>query len=127
MKTVIIIILSVSMLAGGTWFYYHEYEETLMLSEIIEDTGNPYLNLLIGVMDFKTELTRHDLKEISKSKDYWLNRIDQINAINDPEIANSEMAKLIDEMMKDPHMKKLVVMITELGIESAVSVLGILD
>ncbi len=96
------------LLAGGIFYYYHyNFVETLRLSEIIGNTGNPIEDMLTDVFDFDTGLTRHDLKQIEKRKDYWMKRVGELDQISDPDQQAEAWARLYNEMGEDKSMRKL--------------------
>lgn len=125
MKYFLIILISIVCLSGGVYLYHHEYRQTLMLSEIIGDTDEPLVDIAVTAFDFDTGLTRHDIKEIIKSKDYWLERIQKVESINDQELYNAEMQLLLSDMMKDPHYKKLADIIISFGFEVSAEILNL--
>jgi len=109
MKLKIIILIVVGLLAGagGYTYYKYNYLDTLMLSEIIGKSDNPVENMLTGIFDFDTGLTRHDISQIEKRKDYWMGRFQEVQNISDPDRQAEELSKLYNEMDADPSMKKL--------------------
>jgi hypothetical protein len=97
-----------------------------MLSEIIDCRSNPKLNILTNLLDFDTGLTRHDINRLKNSKDYWINRMHEVEQIEDPYIRQIENEKLIAEMLEDPTMKKLVKGILSTGFNLAFSILEVI-
>ena len=122
-KLIILILSLVGLSAGGYYYYQHNYIKTLMLSEIVGHTENDVVNILVNLGDFDTNLTRHDLKEIKSQKDYWINRINEVNAIEDPELRDQANTKLLADMMEDPTMKKVCKIITAKGLSFALNLL----
>jgi len=114
-KSLFILLLLFALAGGGYWYYQHEYVETLMLSEIVGESDQPFENLLTDVFDFDTGLTRHDIKQIAKRKDYWKQRMDEVVEIADPDRKANEIARLYDEMSEDESMKKLRDKVLEKG------------
>lgn len=125
-KSVFILILLVAFGGAGYWYYHHEYVDTLMLSEIVGKSDKPFENFLTDVFDFDTGLTRHDIKQIAKRKDYWKQRMDEVVEIADPERKASELSRLYDEMREDKSMNKLLNKVMEKGEDIAVVVLDAL-
>lgn len=95
------------IMGGGSYYYHYQYMETLRLSEVIGNTGNPLEDMLTGIFDFDTGLTRHDLKQIEKRKDYWMKRFGELDRISDPDQQAEAWARLYNEMGEDKSMKKL--------------------
>jgi len=114
-KILSLLLLLGAVTGGGYWYYQHEYVETLMLSEIVGESDQPFENLLTDVFDFDTGLTRHDIKQIAKRKDYWKQRMDEVVEIADPDRKANEIARLYDEMSEDESMKKLRDKVLEKG------------
>ena len=97
-----------------------------MLSEIVEETGNNKIDILINIFDFDTGLTRHDIHRLKTTKDYWIQRMKEVEKIDDPYIRQTENEKLIAEMLDDPTMKKLVKGILSTGFDFAFSILEVI-
>lgn len=97
----------VLLVSAGSFYYYYTYIDTLMLSEIIGKSQNSVLTMAINLFDFDTGLTRHDINHISSTKDYWIKRINEVEAINDMEERSKANEKLLAEMLDDPTMKKV--------------------
>ena len=109
-------LLLISCLSGGGLFYYlHNYVETLMLSEIVGHTDNVGINIAVSLVDFNTGLTRHDIKQLQKNKDYWISRIKEVEAIEDTNLKGQASTQLLSEMMEDPVLKKICTGILKLG------------
>ncbi len=126
-KSLFILLLLLALAAGGYWYYHREYVETLMLSEIVGKSEQPLENFLTDVFDFDTGLTRHDVKQIRKRKDYWKQRMDEVSEIVDPQKRADELARLYNEMSEDESMKKLRDKIKEKGGDIAGIVLDALQ
>ena len=77
----------------------------------------------LRALSVDTGLTRHDLNKLQSQKDYWINRMNEVNAISDPELQNQANLKLIADMMEDPTMKKVCKIITVKGFGFAVNML----
>lgn len=97
----------VLLVSAGSFYFYHTYIDTLMLSEIIGKSQNSVLNISVSLFDFDTGLTRHDIDHISSTKDYWIKRINEVETINDVEERSKANEKLLAEMLDDPTMKKV--------------------
>lgn len=122
-KLIIIILIAGSLSVGGYFYYQYNYVKTLLLSEIVGQTDNDIVNILVNLGDFDTGLTRHDLNNLKSQKDYWINRMNEVNAISDPELQEQANLKLIADMMEDPTMKKVCKIITVKGFGFAVNML----
>jgi len=121
----VLILFLVGGTLGGSYYYYHQnYVETLTLNEIVGHTDNPLVNIAINLADFDTGLTRHDIKQLSENKGYWLQRINEVEAISDPNTKEHASYMLLDEMMEDPVLKKILSGVLNLGINVAFSLLG---
>jgi hypoxanthine phosphoribosyltransferase len=115
------------LLAGGGYFYYnYQYVETLRLSEIVGNSGNLLENMLTNIFDFDTGLTRHDMRQIEKRKDYWLQRMNDLQQISVPDQQAEEMARLYNEMSEDESMAKLRDKVFEKNWEVGMLVLEVL-
>lgn len=88
-----------------------------MLSEVVGDTENELVNILVSLGDFDTGLTRHDINNLKSNKDYWIRRMNEVNSIQDPYEQEQANLKLLEEMMDDPTMKKVCKIIKNYGIE----------
>jgi len=122
-KLIIIIFLFASAITGGGYYYHHNYVETLMLSEIVGHTDNDIVNILVNLGDFDTGLTRHDISNLKTNGNYWINRMNEVNAIADPALQEQANIKLMADMMEDPTMKKVCKIITAKGFEFSINIL----
>lgn len=116
MKTKIFIL--VILLSGGSLTYYHYFHKTLMFSEIVEQSANPTTNLLVGIFDFDTGLTRYDVYHLSGKSKEWLARMESINRISDPRERERETEILYAEMLQDRSFKKVAKKIFGLGLNT---------
>lgn len=110
-KFLIIFILA----TGSAYTYYHFFNETLMFSEIVGQSKDVPTNLLVGMFDFDTGLTRYDLYHLSGKSKEWLARMKQIDRIPDPTQRQQESEKLMAEMLQDHSFKKVAKKLFELG------------
>lgn len=106
-KIIIIFLVVGGLSIGGYYYYEHNYVDTLMLSEIVGHSENPVVNILVNLGDFDTGLTRYDIRQIESNKDYWINRIKEVEAIQDPGLKAQANTQLLSDMMEDPTMKKV--------------------
>lgn len=108
MKIFLIILLISGTSAGSYYYYQHTYVDTLMLSEIVGHSDDSWTNIAVNFLDFDTGLTRHDINRLKSSKDYWLKRIQEVDAIQDIELKTKENGILLAEMIDDPTIKKIL-------------------
>jgi hypothetical protein len=126
MKIKLIIIIGAAVISLSYGYYYY-YVDTLTLSEITGDTGNPFTNLAVGFFDFDTGLTRYDISQIDARKYYWLKRMKYVNNIRDPKQKEKETVELLNEMMDDPSMKKLSKLLFDKGLGFGIDILNYLN
>ena len=107
MKTTIFCVILIGSAIGGYFGYQYYYVETLWLSEIIDAKDSSITKIAVNIFDYNTELSRHDLQSIKSSKDYWLNRVAEIDLIQDKDLKKKENEKLVEEILQDPAMKKI--------------------
>lgn len=122
-KLIIIILVAGGLSVGGYFYYQHNYVKTLMLSEIVGHSENDIVNILVNLGDFDTGLTRHDISNLKTNGNYWINRMNEVNAIQDSDLQEQANIKLMADMMEDPTMKKVCKIITAKGFEFALNVL----
>ena len=123
---IICILITLSISVSGYVYYQHNYVETLMLSEIVGKTDNPLINIAIKLGDFDTGLTRHDMKQLSENKDYWIRRIQEVEAIQNSDLKEQASLTLLSEMMEDPVLSKICKGVLNLGTKSAFSLLEVI-
>lgn len=114
-KTFIIIVI---ILGAAAYGYYYYFVQTLMLSQIIDTSSNPLTNIVVGFIDFDTGLTRDDVHRLSERAEYWNNRIQQVNSIQNYQLKNQESEKLLAEMMEYPSMSKVVKKLFGFGMDA---------
>jgi len=106
-RLILSLIVALLFAGGGYYYYQYQYVETLRLSEIVGKPDNSLEEMFTNMFDFDTGLTRHDLKQIGKRKDYWLQRVDALDRIADPDQQAEAWAKLYNDMGEDKSMAKL--------------------
>lgn len=124
MRTVIMIVLS-TLLIGTSWLYYFRLD-TLTLSEVLEKSENPYESFLRSDFSLDTGLTRHDIRILKTKREYWSERFENVRDIVDHDEYNRELSKMLDEMEKDPQMKKVADLINQKGMLMVYTVLELL-
>jgi hypothetical protein len=102
-----IIILAGGLTFCGYLYYHHNYLDTLMLSEIVGHTDNSGVNMIVSLADFDTGLTRHDISQLKKDKDYWFTRIQELDTIQNNDLKEQASLKLLADMMEDPVLNKI--------------------
>lgn len=122
-KLIIIILLAGGLTIGGYFYYHHNYLDTLMLSEIVGKTDNASINLAVNLFDFDTGLTRHDINQLNNNKEYWMARIQEVDAIRNPELKEQASIKLLSDMMEDPVLKKICKGFLKLGSDISLGVI----
>jgi len=113
---ILIVVVLIIIISGGYFYYRHNYVETVMLSEIVGHTDNDLVNIFVNLGDFDTGLTRHDINHLKSNKDYWIDRIKEVEATTDPQLREDANIKLLADMMEDPTMKKVCQIITARGL-----------
>lgn len=106
-RLILSLITGLLLVVGGYYYYQYQYVETLRLSEIVGKSGNPIEDMFTNMFDFDTGLTRHDLKQIEKRKDYWLQRVNDLKQISDSDKQAEAWARLYNDMSEDKSMAKL--------------------
>jgi len=125
-KLIIIILIAGGFSIWGYYYYHHNYVATLMLSEVVGHTDNPGINIAVSLADFDTGLTRNDIKILEEKKDYWIGRIQEVDAIDDPDQKEQASLKLLSDMMEDPVLKKICSGILNLGTDVSLSLIGMI-
>jgi hypothetical protein len=123
MKKFFFILLLSATIAGSYYYYHYEYVETLRLSEIIDKTDNPMVNLAVNILDFDTGLTRHDIKHLKNNKEYWIGRINQLDAIQGDNQKQEAVIQLLADFFDDPVVKKLKPNLTAFGANSSLEII----
>lgn len=118
MKSKIIVVALILTIVSISSFYYYKYfyVSTLMLSEVVGKTNNSGINVAVNFFDFDTGLTRHDIRQLKKNKDYWIRRIKEVDAIQNSDQKRQASLQLLSDMMDDPTLKKLAKIITSVGL-----------
>jgi hypothetical protein len=119
--TTLTVIILVCLTAFG---YYYFFVDTLKLSQIAGKPNSPLASIFVNLIDFDTGLTRYDIYNLSRKRDYWQRRIQDVMAIQNYEQRNIENEKLLAEMMEDPSIKKIAKKLIGFGGDVALSILG---
>ena len=120
-NTKIFIVIALLLSIFGYYFYFID---TLTLSEVTGTSSNPIENIVINLVDFDTGLTRYDIYNLTQRAPYWDNRMQQVNAIRNQKKQQQEFIILLDEMMKDPSMKKVIKKITGFGSKTTMKIMN---
>jgi len=115
-KLIIGLLVITALFAGGYYLYHYYYVKTLRLSEIVGHTDNDIVNFVVNLGDFDTGLTRHDKSNLKSKRNYWINRLNEVASIADPQLQQQANVKLLAEMMDDPSMSKVCKIITAKGL-----------
>jgi hypothetical protein len=107
LKIIVLVFIVGGFIIGGYYYYHHNYIDTLMLSEVVGPTDNPGINIAVSLADFDTGLTRNEIKQLKDNKDYWLARIQEVDAITNTDLKQQASLKLLSDMMEDPVLKKI--------------------
>ena len=126
-RLILSLVAALLLAVGGYYYYHYQYVETLRLSEIVGKTENPLENMLTNMFDFDTGLTRHDLMQIEKRKDYWLQRVNDLERISNSDQQAEEMVRLYNDMSEDESMAKLRDKVFEKSWELGMLVLDVLN
>ena len=96
-KLLIGILLTIALSTGGYYYYQYQYVRTLMLSEVVGHTDNDIVNILVNLGDFDTGLTRNDVSNLKSNGDYWIRRMNEVNAISDQQTKQNATINLNSE------------------------------
>jgi hypothetical protein len=119
------IALSTLLVVGTSWLYYFRLD-TLTLSEVLEKSENPYESFLRSDLDFDTGLTRYDIRILKTKREHWSVRFENLGDIVNYDEYNRELSIMIDEMKKDPQMKKVANLINQRGMLLVYTVLELI-
>lgn len=122
-KIIVFILIFTGASVGSYYYYQYNYVETLMLSEIVVKTDDNMTNIAVNLFDFDTGLTRNDIIRLKSNTGYWIGRMKEVEAINDPELKSQANIQLLSDMMEDPAMKKICKIITSTGFGFAINIL----
>ena len=101
----ILIGIVIILIAFGIWYYFID---TLTFSQIIGDDVSQNVGMLVNMLDFDTEISRYNFNKLKFKVAKWDKRLQEIDRINDPTSRNKEREKVIQEIMSDPAVKKLM-------------------
>ena len=108
-------IIVILVVAAGAYGYYYYFVQTLRLSDIVGPLNSPAVSFLAKLVDFDTGLTRYDLHRLSEKAPYWNQQIQRIEAMPPGIEKEKAQQELINEMMTDPAMSKVVTKIASFG------------
>ena len=81
---IILLIVGVSLCSYYDCLYY--YVDLLNLPEIVGHPNGPLTNIAVNFLEYETGLTRHDLRKIESSKEYYLKIMNNVELIHDPNL-----------------------------------------
>lgn len=115
-KIFVSLISIISILSISLYYYNYYYIQTLHLSDLIPQE-KPIGSFAINLIDFDTGLTRHDISSLNEKSKIWYDRIQKINQIQDSYSKKLETINLLNEIIKDPQMKKISKKLFVLGLD----------
>ncbi len=101
----ILIGIVIILVAFGIWYYFID---TLTFAQIIGDDIIQYFGIFANRLEFDTEISRYNFNKLKFKVAKWDKRLQEIDRINDPTSRDTEREKVIQEMMSDPAVKKLM-------------------
>ena len=110
MKKISIVLIIILLI--GIWYYF---VDTLTISEIVGNTLGDTAELVLGIFDFDTGLTRYDVFKLESKCKIWLTEIEEINNINNFKERNRRINKLMQEIIQDDAIKKILIKISPFG------------
>jgi hypothetical protein len=120
-------IATIIFIIGVVYSIWYYYIDTLSMSEIVGQSDNAKVDILINLFDFDTGITRHEMRQLSQKADGWNQRMSEIMRIQDESLRQAEQEKLVAEMMRDPAFKKIAQLLFKTGAKSAKGLLEILS
>lgn len=109
------LIIAILIVATISYSYYYYFVQTLRLSDIVGPLDNPIVSFVAELVDFDTGLTRYDLHRLSEKAPYWNQRIEQIQGMPFNIEKEKAQQQLINDMMADPSMSKIVRKLASFG------------
>ena len=120
----ILIGIVIILVAFGIWYYFID---TLTFSQIIGDDVSQNGGMLVNMFDFDTEISRYNFNKLKFKVAKWDKRLQEIDRINDPTSRNTEREKVIQEIMSDPAVKKLMKHLPGIGKDSVTTIFDIIN
>ena len=107
-------------------FWYH-YIDTLMFSEIVGNEGGYETTIFVNLIDFNTQLSRHDIRRLKSKVRKWVKRLEDIEKIRDTETRRREYKKTMVEITADPSMKKIIRKVSIFGKDAVLPILQVIN
>lgn len=117
------IIVFLILASAISFAYYYFFVDTLSMSQLARQTRNKKVKVLVGFIDLDSGLTRYDVYRVSKKGNYWKSRMREVRSIQDSTKRERERDRLLEEMMQDPSMRKIMRKLAAFGANSATEVL----
>ena len=105
-----VLILTLLFFLLASYGYYYYFVDTLNLSEIVGSSGSPAVDIIVGIVDFDTGLTRSDVHHLSRKSAEWDLELREIQKLQDVDLRKAKEDRLLAEMMDDPAFRKMAQM-----------------
>lgn len=119
----ILIGIVIILVAFGIWYYFID---TLTFSQIIGDDVSQNAGMLVNMFDFDTEISRYNFNKLKFKVARWDKRLQETDRINDLTSRNKEREKVIQEIVSDPTVKKLMKHIPDFGKDTVTTIFDII-
>lgn len=120
----ILIGIVIILIAFGIWYYFID---TLTISQIVGDDVSQNVDMLVNAFDFDTEISRYNFNKLKFKVAKWDKGLQEINRINDPTNRDTEREKVIEEIVSDPTVKKLMKHIPDFGKDAVMTLFDIIN
>lgn len=120
----ILIGIVIILVAFGIWYYFID---TLTFPQIIGDGVSQNVGMLVNMFDFDTEISRYNFNKLKFKVAKWDKRLQEIDRINDPTSRDKEREKVIQEIMSDPAVKKLMKHLPDIGKDTVTILFDIIN
>ena len=119
----ILIGIIIILVAFGIWYYFID---TLTFSQIIGDDVSQNVGMLVNMFDFDTEISRYNFNKLKFKVAKWDKKLQEIDRNNDPTSRDKEREKVIQEIVSDPTVKKLMKHIPGFGKDTVTTLFDII-
>ena len=124
----ILIGIAIILIAFGIWYYFID---TLTISQIIGGDINQIISMLENLDDSNTMfadtgISRYNFNKLKFKVAKWDKGLQEIDRINDPTSRDTEREKVIEEIVSDPTVKKLMKHIPSFGKDSVMTLFDII-
>ena len=117
------IIIFLFLASAISFAYYYFFVDTLSMSQLARQTRSKKAKVLVGFIDLDSGLTRYDVYSVSKKGNYWKSRMREVRSIQDSVKRERARDRLLEEMMQDPSIRKIMRKLNAFGANSATEVL----